>query len=178
MAAVVDPKTGKVLAMGQRPSFDPNKRDVTNYYNDLISYAYEPGSTMKIFTLAAAMQENVFNANEKYKSGTFEVGGAPVKDHNNGVGWGPTTYHDGVLRSSNVAFAKLAKEKLGYDRLNQYLHKFNFYQKQVLICQEKSPAKSTLNMNLIRRQLHMAKRLRSHQFSRFRPQRQLQMTVK
>ncbi len=43
MAAVVDPKTGKVLAMGQRPSFDPNKRDVTNYYNDLISYAYEPG---------------------------------------------------------------------------------------------------------------------------------------
>ncbi|NES52861.1 penicillin-binding protein, partial [Escherichia coli] len=67
--------------------------------------------------------------NEKYKSGTFEVGGAPVKDHNNGVGWGPTTYHDGVLRSSNVAFAKLAKEKLGYDRLNQYLHKFNFYQK-------------------------------------------------
>ncbi|MDM5301633.1 penicillin-binding protein 2B [Bacillus subtilis] len=129
MAAVVDPKTGKVLAMGQRPSFDPNTRDVTNYYNDLISYAYEPGSTMKIFTLAAAMQENVFNANEKYKSGTFEVGGEPVKDHNQGVGWGPTTYHDGVLRSSNVAFAKLAKEKLGYDRLNQYLHKFNFYQK-------------------------------------------------
>lgn len=88
MAAVVDPKTGKVLAMGQRPSFDPNKRDVTNYYNDLISYAYEPGSTMKIFTLAAAMQENVFNANEQYKSGTFEVGGAPVRDHNGGVGWG------------------------------------------------------------------------------------------
>ena len=39
MAAVVDPKTGKVLAMGQRPSFNPNMRDVTNYYNDLISYA-------------------------------------------------------------------------------------------------------------------------------------------
>lgn len=74
MAAAVDPKTGKVLAMGQRPSFDPNTRDVTNYYNDLISYSFEPGSTMKIFTLAAAMQENVFNANEKYKSGTYEVG--------------------------------------------------------------------------------------------------------
>ncbi|WP_406621832.1 penicillin-binding protein 2B [Bacillus atrophaeus] len=129
MAAVVDPKTGKVLAMGQRPSFDPNTRDVTNYYNDLISYSFEPGSTMKIFTLAAAMQENVFNANEKYKSGTYEVGGEPVRDHNYGVGWGKTTYHDGVLRSSNVAFAKLANEKLGYSRLNEYLHKFNFYQK-------------------------------------------------
>ncbi|MEC1678680.1 penicillin-binding protein 2B [Bacillus mojavensis] len=129
MAAVVDPKTGKVLAMGQRPSFDPNTRDVTNYYNDLISYAYEPGSTMKIFTLAAAIQENVYNGNEKYKSGTYIVGGEPVRDHNDGVGWGQTTYHDGVVRSSNVAFAKLANEKLGYSRFNEYLHKFNFYQK-------------------------------------------------
>lgn len=115
--------------MGQRPSFDPNKRDVTNYYNDLISYAYEPGSTMKIFTLAAAMQENVFNANEQYKSGTYKVGGGKVYDHNRGVGWGPISFKDGVLRSSNVAFAKLANEKLGFDRYNEYLHKFGFYQK-------------------------------------------------
>lgn len=57
MAAVVDPKTGKVLAMGQRPSFNPNVRDVTNYYNDLVSYSFEPGSTMKIFTLAAASKK-------------------------------------------------------------------------------------------------------------------------
>lgn len=78
MAAVVEPKTGKVLAMGQRPSFDPNIRNVTNYYNDLVSYAYEPGSTMKIFTLAAAIQENVFAANEKYKSGTYKVGGGYI----------------------------------------------------------------------------------------------------
>ncbi|KXZ22070.1 penicillin-binding protein 2B [Bacillus nakamurai] len=129
MAAVVEPKTGKVLAMGQRPSFDPNIRNVTNYYNDLVSYSYEPGSTMKIFTLAAAIQENVFNANEKYKSGTYEVGGRPVKDWNNGAGWGMTTFHDGLMRSSNVAFAKLANEKLGFDRFNEYLHKFGLYQK-------------------------------------------------
>ncbi|MCP6683420.1 penicillin-binding protein 2B [Bacillus nakamurai] len=129
MAAVVEPKTGKVLAMGQRPSFDPNIRNVTNYYNDLVSYSYEPGSTMKIFTLAAAIQENVFNANEKYKSGTYEVGDRPVKDWNNGAGWGMTTFHDGLMRSSNVAFAKLANEKLGFDRFNEYLHKFGFYQK-------------------------------------------------
>lgn len=102
---------------------------MTNYYNDLISYAYEPGSTMKIFTLAAAMQENVFNANEQYKSGTYKVGGGKVYDHNGGVGWGPISFKDGVLRSSNVAFAKLANEKLGFDRYNEYLHKFGFYQK-------------------------------------------------
>ena len=73
MAAVVDPKTGKVLAMGQRPSFNPNVRDVTNYYNDLVSYSFEPGSTMKIFTLAAAIQEGVYNGGEQYKSGSYSV---------------------------------------------------------------------------------------------------------
>ncbi|PAD65707.1 penicillin-binding protein [Bacillus siamensis] len=129
MAAVVEPKTGKVLAMGQRPSFDPNLRNVTNYYNDLVSYAYEPGSTMKIFTLAAAIQENVFSANEKYKSGTYKVGGGTVRDWNDGAGWGMTSFHDGLMRSSNVAFAKLADKKLGFDRFNEYLHKFGLYQK-------------------------------------------------
>ena len=89
-----------IYTMGQRPSFDPNIRNVTNYYNDLVSYAYEPGSTMKIFTLAAAIQENVFSANEKYKSGTYKVGGKPVKDWNEGAGWGMTSFRDGLMRSS------------------------------------------------------------------------------
>ncbi len=68
---------------------------------------------MKIFTLAAAIQENVFSANEKYKSGTYKVGGKPVKDWNDGAGWGMTSFHDGLMRSSNVAFAKLANENWG-----------------------------------------------------------------
>ncbi|MEC3606989.1 penicillin-binding protein [Bacillus glycinifermentans] len=131
MAAVVDPKTGKVLAMGQRPSFDPNKRDVTNYYNDLVSYSFEPGSTMKIFTLAAAIEEGVYNGGDSYKSGTYSVSkkDKPIQDHNNGNGWGPITFNEGVERSSNVAFAILANEKLGTDRFNQYLRKFHFYDK-------------------------------------------------
>ncbi|KAA6452965.1 penicillin-binding protein [Bacillus swezeyi] len=131
MAAVVDPKTGKVLAMGQRPSFNPNKRNVTNYYNDLISYSFEPGSTMKIFTLAAAIEEGVYNGGEEYKSGSYSVSkkDKPIKDHNNGNGWGSITFNEGVERSSNVAFAILANDKLGTDRFNQYLRKFNFYDK-------------------------------------------------
>ncbi|MBU8582480.1 penicillin-binding protein [Bacillus paralicheniformis] len=131
MAAVVDPKTGKVLAMGQRPSFNPNVRDVTNYYNDLVSYSFEPGSTMKIFTLAAAIQEGVYNGGEPYKSGSYSVSkkDKPIKDHNDGNGWGTITFNEGVERSSNVAFAILANDKLGTDRFNQYLRKFHFYDK-------------------------------------------------
>ncbi|MFS0654212.1 penicillin-binding protein [Bacillus sp. 179-C3.3 HS] len=130
IATVVDPKTGKVLAMGQRPSFNLNELDITNYNNDVISYAFEPGSTMKIFTLAAAIEEGVYQGkSEKFQSGTYKVGGGLVRDHNGGNGWGKIDYHEGVLRSSNVVFAKLAKEKLGFNRYEQYLKKFNFYDK-------------------------------------------------
>ncbi len=78
--------------MGQRPSFNLNELDITNYNNDVISYAFEPGSTMKIFTLAAAIQEGVYQGNDKYQSGTYKVGGGLVRDHNNGNGWGKLTF--------------------------------------------------------------------------------------
>lgn len=126
---VADPKTGKILAMTQRPSFDPNKRNIVNYYNDAISYAYEPGSTMKIFTLAAAINEGVYKGDEKYRSGTYPVKGSkPIQDHNQ-KGWGTITFDEGVQRSSNVAFAIIAKEKLGFDTFYHYLEQFGFTKK-------------------------------------------------
>jgi penicillin-binding protein 2B len=128
IAIVADPKTGKILAMGSRPSFDPNKRNIKNYLNDAISYPYEPGSTMKIFTLAAAINEGVYNGNELYKSGSYKIPGSkPIRDHNK-VGWGTISFNEGVQRSSNVAFSILVKEKLGEDRFLQYLHRFHFNQ--------------------------------------------------
>ncbi|PIC06093.1 penicillin-binding protein [Anoxybacillus flavithermus] len=125
IAIVADPKTGAILAMSTRPSFDPNKRNIENYFNDAISYPYEPGSTMKIFTLAAAVNEGVFQANETYQSGSYQVGPHRIRDHNK-VGWGKITFLEGVQRSSNVAFAKIVQEKLGEDRFLQYLHRFHF----------------------------------------------------
>lgn len=125
---VADPKTGKILAMGQRPSFDPNVRDINNYYNDAVAYPFEPGSTMKIFTLAAAVEEGVFNPNETYQSGAYKVAGGKISDHNK-TGWGTISFLEGVQRSSNVAMAILAKEKLGPDRLMQYMGKFGLNEK-------------------------------------------------
>ncbi|WP_042456169.1 penicillin-binding protein [Neobacillus dielmonensis] len=129
IAIVADPKTGDILAMGQRPSFDPKTKDgiSQSWHNEAIETSYEPGSTMKIFTLAAAVQENVFNPNEYYQSGSYRVTDKdkPIHDHN-GSGWGSITYLEGVQRSSNVAFAKIANEKLGFDRFREYLTKFGF----------------------------------------------------
>ncbi|MGM7720268.1 penicillin-binding transpeptidase domain-containing protein [Metabacillus sp. Hm71] len=128
IAVVADPKTGKILAMGQRPSFDPNIRDISSYTNDVISYPFEPGSTMKIFTLAAAIEEGVYNGNAYFQSGKYAIEGPDISDHN-GSGWGPITYNEGVQRSSNVGFSLIADKLLGTDRLYQYLNKFGFLAK-------------------------------------------------
>ena len=58
-AVVADPKTGEILAMSQRPTFEPNTREglSTNWLNEVTEQTIEPGSTLKIFTLAAAIEE-------------------------------------------------------------------------------------------------------------------------
>jgi penicillin-binding protein 2B len=129
IAVVADPKTGEILAMGQRPSFDPKTKEgiEDGWHNEAVETSFEPGSTMKIFTLAAAVQEKVFNPNEIYQSGSYQVTkkDKAIHDHNYS-GWGPITYLEGVQRSSNVAFAKIAKEKLGFERYREYLTRFGF----------------------------------------------------
>ena len=104
--------------MGQRPTFNPEtSAGIENsWYNEAIETPFEPGSTMKIFTLSAAVQEGVFNPNETLQSGQYVIDpkSRPISDHNGGVGWGTITYLEGIQRSSNVAFAKIANEKLGF----------------------------------------------------------------
>ncbi|MBB6455024.1 penicillin-binding protein 2B [Salirhabdus euzebyi] len=128
MAVVMNPKTGEILGMSSRPSFDPNIRaNIENWYNDIISYPFEPGSTMKMFTIAAAIDAGVYNGSETYQSGkfTFLEDVRPIYDHKK-EGWGPITYDEGFQRSSNVAVSKLVWEKLGTEAFLEYLNRFDF----------------------------------------------------
>ncbi|BCB03258.1 penicillin-binding protein 2B [Bacillus sp. KH172YL63] len=128
-AIVSDPKTGKILAMSQRPTFHPDSRVglLDNWTNIIVEDTYEPGSTMKSFSLAAAVNEGKFNPNELYQSGKYYVENVPnpIRDHNAGVGWGTISYLEGVQRSSNVAFANLL-DKIGFKQYETYLHAFGF----------------------------------------------------
>lgn len=128
MGIVADAKTGAILAMAQRPTFDPNTREGINenWHNIVVENAFEPGSTMKVFTLAASIEEGVFKANQTYQSGQFKVDGGTVRDHNY-VGWGRISFLEGVQRSSNVAFAHLLKA-MGTETFREYLDKFRFGQ--------------------------------------------------
>ena len=125
-AIVADPKTGQILAMGNRPSFNPNFYEgIVNYMNFAVSSRYEPGSTMKIFTLAAAIEEGVYNGEELFQSGSYQIGPDRIRDHQR-QGWGKISFDEGFQRSSNVAFSILAIEKLGRDRFFDYFDKFGF----------------------------------------------------
>ncbi|MBH5316907.1 penicillin-binding protein [Paenibacillus sp. GSMTC-2017] len=132
-AIAADPNTMEILAMANMPEFDPNeywKSDYANSYNHAVGSLYEPGSTFKIATLAAAVEEGVFDPEEFYKSGSYKVPGDPrvIRDHNR-VGWGTIKFIEGLKRSSNVAFVKMGYEGLGADKLRDYYSRFGFGQK-------------------------------------------------
>ncbi|UOQ85484.1 penicillin-binding protein [Gracilibacillus salinarum] len=131
-AVVMNAKTGEVMAMSNRPTYNPNDLgEVGNWYNDVIATPIEPGSTMKVFTLASAIEEGVWNPKEKYKSGTYKAEGSDkvIGDHNGDRGWGEITYLEGIQRSSNVAAAKLAFEKIGPGKFLEDLQAFDFDKK-------------------------------------------------
>ncbi|SFS49917.1 PASTA domain-containing penicillin-binding protein [Marininema halotolerans] len=128
-AIVADPKTGAILAMANRPDFDPNHFAETwepdvNGTNIAVSSQFEPGSTFKIVTLGAAVQEKLFDANQTFQSGSIEVAGRKIRDWND-VGWGEISFAKGINLSSNVAFVKLGQE-LGEERMTRYIDRFGF----------------------------------------------------
>lgn len=129
-AIVADPKTGKILAMSQRPTFNPDTREGNNmkWLNEAIEETIEPGSTMKTFTLASAIDTGVWDPNAYYQSGRYKVLDQVIKDHNDGNGWGTITYLHGFQLSSNTAMAHLLK-LIGEDVFFDYLDRFGFGKK-------------------------------------------------
>lgn len=123
---VAEAKTGKILAYATNPSFDPNKRNITNYMDPVASISFEPGSTMKIYTYMAALESGVYNGSAKYQSGTFTTKDKTViKDWNN-VGWGYITYDKGFIYSSNTAVVNLMDKYMDAETLRSYLLKLGF----------------------------------------------------
>ena len=124
---VMDAKTGKILGSSSSTSFDPNNipKDMS-YENPLVSYTYEPGSTMKIFTYLCAMEKGVYNGDEKYKSGSFKVDDENNINDWNKNGWGEISYDTGFEYSSNVAIANIISKYLSKSELKSCFQKYGF----------------------------------------------------
>lgn len=129
MVVVANPKTGEILAMSQRPSFHPMTREglTENWLNEAIELTIEPGSTMKMFTVAAAIEEGKWNPNDYYKSGQYKLYNDTVRDHNV-TGWGYISFLEGFQRSSNVSMAYLL-ERMGDKTFIEYVERFGFGQR-------------------------------------------------
>ncbi|ASK63586.1 stage V sporulation protein D [Virgibacillus phasianinus] len=129
-AIAVNPKTGGIIAMSSRPNFKPGqykKFDPTIYSRNLpIWSTYEPGSTFKIITLAAALEENAVNLQKDTfnDDGEISVGGAKLHCWKSG-GHGHQTYLEVVQNSCNPGFVNLGM-KLGQEKLFSYIRDFGF----------------------------------------------------
>ena len=133
LSVVMDPNTGEILAMGSRPTFDSN--NYKNYDLEIINRNlpiwknYEPGSTFKIITLAASLEEQTINlfTDTFYDGGSINVEGARIKCWKAG-GHGAETFLQVVENSCNPGFVVMG-QKLGTERLYKYIKNFGFTEK-------------------------------------------------
>lgn len=124
--AVMDAKTGDVLAFSTTPSFDPNIKNITNYENPLVTFTFEPGSTMKTYTYMCALENNTYNGEDTFLSGGYDIGEYTINDWNNGLGWGEISFDKGYEYSSNVGVVNLLKRSLTKKQLKECLKKYGF----------------------------------------------------
>ncbi len=129
----MNPQTGEILAMASRPNFDSN--NYQNYSNEIINrnlpiwMTYEPGSTFKIISLSAALEEKTINLFEDYftDTGSINVDGATIHCWKAG-GHGTQTMLEVVENSCNPGFVHIG-QTLGTEKLMSYIKKFGFGEK-------------------------------------------------
>ncbi|HPT83249.1 MAG TPA: penicillin-binding transpeptidase domain-containing protein [Limnochordia bacterium] len=131
LVLVMNPKTGEILANAIYPTFDPNyyqEVSVDRRRNVAITDQYEPGSTFKFVTAAAALDLGITDYNRIFESGSaWEVGGGRVRNLD-GRAFGRITFREALERSDNITFAKLSLE-MGPERFYQYIRGFGFGQR-------------------------------------------------
>jgi cell division protein FtsI (penicillin-binding protein 3) len=126
---VSNPRTGEVLALANRPTFNPNnRREITNeaLKNRAVTDVYEPGSTFKIVTVAGALEEKLTQPDEVFdcQMGSIVINGMRIRDHK---AYGLLPVSGIIANSSDVGAIKIAL-RLGDERFYKYIRAFGFGQ--------------------------------------------------
>jgi cell division protein FtsI (penicillin-binding protein 3) len=124
---VMDPRTGEILAMANEPTFNPNvyrQSTGAERRNRAVQDLYEPGSTFKVITASAAIEEKVMPISESIdvSGGLIRVGSRVVHDVRD---YGELSFTDVMVKSSNVGAIRIGF-KVGTTRLSQYVERFGF----------------------------------------------------
>jgi penicillin-binding protein 2B len=139
---VVEVKTGKILGIGQTESFDLNVANPLSFLNYTSQLLYEPGSTMKTFTYAAAIEEGVYRNDDTFSSAPFyytikdgqiqrlasRTGALGTIRNVNNTNWGEITFEYAYAVSANVGVASLLSDYLDPELFKKYLDKFHFFE--------------------------------------------------
>ncbi|HYK84267.1 MAG TPA: penicillin-binding protein 2 [Ktedonobacteraceae bacterium] len=137
-AVVVNARTGAVVAMAGAPTFDPNQYGnyatqtgclgtESVFFNPALYCAYEPGSTMKAVTMAAALDQNLITPDTSfYDPGYIQFSDAPTVYNWEDLGYGTETMTQVLEHSANVGAAYVAHNILGANRYYPYLARFGF----------------------------------------------------
>ncbi|MDD5617848.1 MAG: penicillin-binding transpeptidase domain-containing protein [Candidatus Omnitrophica bacterium] len=124
---VMNPATGEVLALANRPTFDPNdpqSASVESRRNRAICDFFEPGSVYKVVTASAALEEKIFSENDKIfcENGSYRVANHILHDHRP---HGLLTFSEVIQQSSNIGVTKIAQQ-LGLEKVYNYSKAFGF----------------------------------------------------
>jgi len=131
IAAVMNPKTGEILALASRPTFDPNRlgdSDVAHRRNRPITDIFEPGSVFKIVTAAAALNEEKATLEDVFDCENGEWRVRPSRVIHDVHPYGRLTFPEVLIKSSNIGTVKVAM-RLEEETLYQYIKKFGFGQR-------------------------------------------------
>jgi cell division protein FtsI (penicillin-binding protein 3) len=142
-AAIMDPKTGAILAMASYPNYDPisfSEFDPQLYKNLFVQDVYEPGSTLKILTVAAGIDSGAITPETicDQCGGPREIGGYTIRTWNNEY-FENSTVTDGLVHSDNTVMMYIA-QKVGMEKYLEYLHAFGFGEKTGIDLQEEALA--------------------------------------
>ena len=126
-AIVMDPWTGEILAMANYPTFNPNayrQADDRERRNRAIQDLYEPGSTFKIVTASAALEQKIVSPTEliNVSGGSIHLGSRVVHDTHD---YGVLSFTDVIVKSSNVGAIRVGL-RVGADRMSEYVRRFGF----------------------------------------------------
>lgn len=128
-AVIMDPNTGEILAMANYPTFNPNtfaRATAEARRNRAVQDLYEPGSTFKIVTASAALEEHVVQPDDPIDTspGRITFGSRVIRDTHE---YGTLAFTDVIVKSSNVGAIKIGM-RLGPERLGRYISRFGFGQ--------------------------------------------------
>lgn len=124
---VVNPNTGAILALANRPTFNPNKpgeSTAANRRNRVVTDMFEPGSTFKIVAVSGALNEGVVRLTDRFncENGRYYFAGKVLRDHH---GYDQLTVEEIITKSSNIGTAKVAM-RMGGERLHRYISQLGF----------------------------------------------------